>query len=1061
MDTSNTHATQLARKFLDALFPDIPEGLFISLFTLPGEGVSWHASAESASTILDQPSGLNTYFGVALHDRERARSVSVKSRGTAQTSGMIGGLWGDIDIIGPGHAATNLPLNEEEALWLISKMALPPSAIVRSGGGLQPWWFFKEPWVFESDKDRSEAAALAASWIGTMQSHAAYKGWKVDSTKDLARVLRLPGSCNCKIKGDPKFVTVELFDRRYDPGDFREHLEVVVPVRAAKPIAPGTSSIAGTGDKASDADVFVAKMCMKSMGSTRAVDRDNWIGVGMALKSMGRQELFSCWDSFSRLCSDKYDEQDTLKTWDSFRPIGTIGLGSLIHWARSDSGQVVGYDDVEIGSAFQHAAKSGRSIEPTATITNGESSSSNGVHPEPAASSEPPSPPSPKPQPEGSFQRIRLANVVDGEYLDADGKTHAQIFYMDLPQIQAQIYQAMDNWPRRVGGLLFVDVSLDQDKPISDQHSVQWLRNSDELFAWLGKRCDIRWTTKDCIHPVNNKKLNPPSQKIMFEYLQDNGDIYEGIEALPHVPPVENIYYLKSRLPAVEDTLVTPLIELVSRFNPETEMDRELMIAALLTPGWGGPCGTRPAFVFTSSHGRGCVAGETRVWDEMAKAYRRIDEMYADGISLSVCSLDDENHPVEQEATAPFIKGVADLFEVITENGNRILVTDEHRFLTPDGWRKLADLHVGKSIGFSPDRNLSWTRIRSIKFSRRDVYYDLTVPETENYLAEGLWNHNTGKSATATVLSEIWGGAIGIGANEDWDQIKKRLLGDGSLSKRICLIDNLKGKFHGGDIEGMITAKNIDGWKPYLGQASRQNMLTWYFTANSPSLSRDLADRSVIIQLGKQKHESDFIRWANDFIPANRAAILSEIYQKLNSPPRGKITIRDRWGAWQDAVLSRCGQLGGSMTANHLAKLIIDRRPEVDSDADDADDVLVCLKGFLSDHFPGYRGKDESGGGIPEYEHLKIFINRQQFYNRLVLDRVVKLGSSPRSVIGWVREQCLSGSVGITEKKTKNHGRGWLWIGSMWKPDPNSKSTMDDYIIIHTSDSQGVETDER
>lgn len=903
MDTSNTHATQLARKFLDALFPDIPEGLFISLFTLPGEGVSWHASAESASTILDQPSGLNTYFGVALHDRERARAVSTKSRGTAQTSGMIGGLWGDIDIIGPGHAATNLPLNEEEALWLISKMALPPSAIVRSGGGLQPWWFFKEPWVFESDKDRSEAAALAASWIGTMQSHAAYKGWKVDSTKDLARVLRLPGSWNCKIKGDPKFVTVELFDRRYDPGDFREHLEVVVPVRAAKPIAPGMSNTAGMGDKASDADVFVARMCMKSMGSTRAVDRDNWIGVGMALKSMGRQELFLCWDSFSRLCSDKYDEQDTLKTWDSFRPIGTIGLGSLIHWARSDSGQVVGYDDVEIGSAFQHAAKSGRSIEPTATITNGESSSSNGVHPEPAASSEPPSPPSPKPQPEGSFQRIRLANVVDGEYLDKKGKEQEIVYYVDLPQIQLNISQATDGWPRRAGGLLFVESSGNTPKLLPDQYSVQWLSNSDELFAWLGKRCDVRWATGGVVHPVTQEKLNPPSQKVMFEFLQDNAHpVYDGIEALPHVPPVDGLYYLNCTLPGVEDELVTPLVELVSRFNPETEQDRELMLAALLTPGWGGPTGARPPFVFSSDHGRG----------------------------------------------------------------------------------------VGKTI-------------------------------------------------TASVLAEIWGGAIGIGANEDWDQVKKRLLGDDSLAKRVCLIDNIKGKFHGGDIESMITAKSLDGWKPYHGQASRPNMMTWYFTANSPSFSSDIANRAVIIKLGKQQHQQDFVRWASEYIPAHRPAILAEIYHRLRSPAKCKITHHDRWGAWQDEILSRVSPEG-----DVLARLIIERRPGVDSDLDDAEDIARSLKGLLEEHFL-------------DYETRRILVSRQQLQLRLLRDGVIDKSFGPKAVTSWIREKCNSGPLAeVTEKRLKE-GRGWLWTGNQWSPSIGPPEDKFDRIYEEANNYQSHE----
>lgn len=39
-----------------------------------------------------------------------------------------------------------------------------------------------------------------------------------------------------------------------------------------------------------------------------------------------------------------------------------------------------------------------------------------------------------------------------------------------------------------------------------------------------------------------------------------------------------------------------------------------------------------------------------------------------------------------------------------------------------------------------------WTTVATIEYERTDVYYDLTVPGAEHYLAEGIWHHNTGKS---------------------------------------------------------------------------------------------------------------------------------------------------------------------------------------------------------------------------------------------------------------------------------------------------------------------------
>jgi len=44
----------------------------------------------------------------------------------------------------------------------------------------------------------------------------------------------------------------------------------------------------------------------------------------------------------------------------------------------------------------------------------------------------------------------------------------------------------------------------------------------------------------------------------------------------------------------------------------------------------------------------------------------------------------------------------------------------------------------------------TWTRIVSITYSHYGVYYDLTVPGAEHYLAEGLFNHNSGKTRSGS-----------------------------------------------------------------------------------------------------------------------------------------------------------------------------------------------------------------------------------------------------------------------------------------------------------------------
>src|SRR5262249_31842031 len=65
------------------------------------------------------------------------------------------------------------------------------------------------------------------------------------------------------------------------------------------------------------------------------------------------------------------------------------------------------------------------------------------------------------------------------------------------------------------------------------------------------------------------------------------------------------------------------LEEFVDRFSPATPLDRQLIVALILTLFWGGPPGKRPAFVITSGDradkhkGRG--AGKTTLAELVAK----------------------------------------------------------------------------------------------------------------------------------------------------------------------------------------------------------------------------------------------------------------------------------------------------------------------------------------------------------------------------------------------------------------------------------------------------------
>ena len=84
---------------------------------------------------------------------------------------------------------------------------------------------FRKPLIFESDDCRREAEGLSRRWQTFLRPNAAARGWSLDYTHDLARVLRVPGTQNCKDPENPKAVGIlSQTDRRYDPTDFAEFL---------------------------------------------------------------------------------------------------------------------------------------------------------------------------------------------------------------------------------------------------------------------------------------------------------------------------------------------------------------------------------------------------------------------------------------------------------------------------------------------------------------------------------------------------------------------------------------------------------------------------------------------------------------------------------------------------------------------------------------------------------------------------------------------------------------------------------------------------------------------
>ncbi len=134
----------------------------------------------------------DVYVGVGLRGRDHGRH---ERGGSVDIIGIVGFV-GDIDVADPVHKQANLPPTFEAAREIVAAMPIQPTILIHSGHGLQAWWLFQEPYLFDDAVDRARVQRISEGW--TAQLRAVSKGYAVDSVFDLARVMRIPGTFNRK-----------------------------------------------------------------------------------------------------------------------------------------------------------------------------------------------------------------------------------------------------------------------------------------------------------------------------------------------------------------------------------------------------------------------------------------------------------------------------------------------------------------------------------------------------------------------------------------------------------------------------------------------------------------------------------------------------------------------------------------------------------------------------------------------------------------------------------------------------------------------------------------------
>lgn len=139
----------------------------------------------------------------------------------------------------------------------------------------------------------------------------------------------------------------------------------------------------------------------------------------------------------------------------------------------------------------------------------------------------------------------------------------------------------MGGWPKECGGGLFVPKSGDD---------ITWLLKASSLFGYLHSTTLVIW----------REGPSYPTKAEFYAELLRQVESYESVERYPHEPAIPKTFYL----PRPEVTAPGDALEaLVSQFRPETDADRELVKAAIITPMLGGQPGSVPAFAIDSTDG--------------------------------------------------------------------------------------------------------------------------------------------------------------------------------------------------------------------------------------------------------------------------------------------------------------------------------------------------------------------------------------------------------------------------------------------------------------------------
>jgi hypothetical protein len=211
----------------------------ILVWTLPDRRSQWARDPAEAMRKARAAIADHVYFGLGTRTARFVNQMmdsGLPARGTDDDVSEHFALWLDLDVFGPNHKKQNIPPDLDTAHEILARGEVAPSIVVASGGGLQAYWLLDAPADCTDPAMRDRFAKTIQGWQAHIRGIAREMGnWDVDSTHDLSRVLRVPGTLNKKSEPPAQVIVLTSSGQRYPLDAFADWMATdVLPPRVAR-----------------------------------------------------------------------------------------------------------------------------------------------------------------------------------------------------------------------------------------------------------------------------------------------------------------------------------------------------------------------------------------------------------------------------------------------------------------------------------------------------------------------------------------------------------------------------------------------------------------------------------------------------------------------------------------------------------------------------------------------------------------------------------------------------------------------------------------------------------